>query len=127
MQRTHAVKAIRKHLNDQVEVIPIKDGAYRPLKPALTTVIEHEVPAIVQLRSCSLFMNITVFILKLQIRNHPDRFADEEICVKLSGDGARFSSSSSFLLLSFSLPGLASNALSGAGIGYFGVQQKAGG
>ena len=42
--RTHAVKAIRKQLNDQMEVIPIKDGAYRPLKPTLTTVIEHEVP-----------------------------------------------------------------------------------
>ena len=38
-----------------------------------------------------------------------------EICVKFSGDGARFSSSSSFLLLSFSLPGTATNVLSGAG------------
>ena len=35
--------------------------------------------------------------------------------MKFSGDGARFSSSSSFLLLSFSLPGTASNVLSGAG------------
>ena len=35
--------------------------------------------------------------------------------MKLSGDGARFSSSSSFLLLSFSLPGTASKVLSGAG------------
>ena len=47
-----------------------------------------------------------------------DKFADREleICVKFSGDGARFSSSSSFLLLSFYLPGTAAtNALSGAG------------
>lgn len=42
MQRTHAVKAVRKRLNDQVDVVPIKDGAHRPLKPTLTTVIEHE-------------------------------------------------------------------------------------
>ena len=51
------------------------------------------------------------------IQNDPDRFADKdlEICVKFSGDGARFSSSSSFLLLSFSLPGTAPNVLSGAG------------
>ena len=51
------------------------------------------------------------------MQSDPDRFADKdlEICVKFSGDGARFSSSSSFLLLSFSLPGTASNVLSGAG------------
>ena len=57
------------------------------------------------------------FLYTLQIRNDPDKFADREleICVKFSGDGARFSSSSSFLLLSFSLPGTATNVLSGAG------------
>ena len=38
--------------------------------------------------------------------------------VKISGDGARFSSSSSFLLLSFSLPGSSENVLSSAGIMY---------
>ena len=37
--------------------------------------------------------------------------------VKISGDGARFSSSS-FLLLSFSLPGSSENVLSSAGIMY---------
>ena len=37
------------------------------------------------------------------------------MCVKISGDGARFSSSLSFLLLSFSLPGTSENVLSGAG------------
>ena len=37
------------------------------------------------------------------------------MCVKISGDGARFSSSSSFLLLSFSFPGSSESVLSGAG------------
>ena len=51
MQRTHAVKAVRKQLNDQVDVVPIKDGAYRPLKPTLTTAIEHEVRVYLSLYS----------------------------------------------------------------------------
>ena len=39
----------------------------------------------------------------------------EPIKVKFSGDGARFSKSSNIFLLSFSLPGLQANVLSGAG------------
>ena len=51
MQLTHAVKDVRKQLNDQVDVVPIKDGAYRPLKPTLTTAIEHEVRVYLSLYS----------------------------------------------------------------------------
>jgi len=51
MQRTHAVKAVHKQLNDQVDVVPNKDGAYCPLKPTLTTVIEHEVHVYLSLSS----------------------------------------------------------------------------
>jgi len=36
-----------------VDVVPIKDGAYRPLKPTLTTVIEHEVHTYLSLYSPS--------------------------------------------------------------------------
>ena len=36
--------------------------------------------------------------------------------LKISGDGARFSSTSSFLIISFSLPGTSENVLSSAGI-----------
>ena len=39
-----------------------------------------------------------------------------EILVKITGDGGKFSSSLSFLLLSFSLPGTSENVLSSAGI-----------
>ena len=38
------------------------------------------------------------------------------VIVKLSGDGARFSKSSSFVLVSFSFPNLASNVLSASGM-----------
>ena len=38
------------------------------------------------------------------------------IMVKISGDGARFSKSSNLILMSFSLPELQKNILSGAGI-----------
>ena len=39
----------------------------------------------------------------------------EEITVKLSGDGAKFSSTSNFVLLSFSFPQCNTEALSGSG------------
>ena len=39
----------------------------------------------------------------------------EKIMVKISGDGAKFSSSSNFLLLEFSLPGTTENVLPSAG------------
>ena len=39
----------------------------------------------------------------------------DKISVKISGDGAKFSKSSQFVLLSFSLPFLSSSSLSGYG------------
>ena len=30
-------------LNDKVEIVSLKDGAYRPLKSTLATILEHEV------------------------------------------------------------------------------------
>ena len=45
----------------------------------------------------------------------PQREGVDSVQVKISGDGARFSSSSSFLHLSFSLPGTSENVLSSAG------------
>ena len=43
LQRSHVVNSIRKQLNDKVEIVSLKDGAYRPLKPTLATILEHEV------------------------------------------------------------------------------------
>ena len=45
----------------------------------------------------------------------PEREGVDSVRIKISGDGAPFSSSSSFLLLSFSLPGTSENVLSSAG------------
>ena len=40
----------------------------------------------------------------------------DKVMVKISGDGAKFSKSSDFLLLTFSLPGTTENVLSSAGM-----------
>ena len=45
-----------------------------------------------------------------------DSVQDTPVTVKLRGDGACFSSTSSFVLLSFSFPHLSSNALSASGM-----------
>ena len=43
LQRSHVVKSIRKQLNDKVEIVSLNDGAYRPLKRTLATILEYEV------------------------------------------------------------------------------------
>ena len=49
---------------------------------------------------------------------YPEHFQESCIIkVKLSGDGAKFSKSSNFIILSFSLPVLKSKVLSGSGNG----------
>ena len=40
------VKALQKELNDSVEIVSVTDGAYRPLKATLSTIIAHEVQSI---------------------------------------------------------------------------------
>ena len=60
--------------------------------------------------SCILLL---VGILVMQVT---DVGSVDKIMVKISGDGAKFSSLSSFLLLTFSLPGTSENVLSSAGM-----------
>jgi len=43
LQRTHVVKGVRKQLNEKVELVSLQDGAYRPIKPTLATILTHEV------------------------------------------------------------------------------------
>ncbi len=43
LQRSHVVKGVRVRLNEEVEIVHIEGGAYRPLKPTLVTVLEYEV------------------------------------------------------------------------------------
>ena len=52
----------------------------------------------------------------MQIKNHPESFpGDKLILIKLSGDGARFSRTSNFILLSFSILNKQSEVLCGSG------------
>ena len=39
MQRTHVVKGVQKQLNDEVELVSLQDGAYRPIKPTVATIL----------------------------------------------------------------------------------------
>lgn len=56
------------------------------------------------------------------METEPEKFADSSpIQVKLSGNGARFSRTSNFILLSFSFPSLKSDVLSGRGENIFNV------
>lgn len=53
----------------------------------------------------------------MQMQKNPSLIEQNTaIMVKISGDGARFSKSSNLILMSFALPQLQENILSGAGI-----------
>ena len=43
LQRSYTVKVVQKELNPSVEVVPVADGAYQPLKATLSTILAHEV------------------------------------------------------------------------------------
>ena len=55
-----------------------------------------------------------LYVLQLKDADTPA----SPVIVKLSGDGARFSKSSSFVLFSFSFPTLSSNVLAASGMLY---------
>ena len=95
------MKSLRQKLNAEVEVISVPNGAYRPFLETLSAVIEHMV------RHCNSTLCARAYIHRLLL--HVPEGVDR-ITVKISGDGAKFSSSSHFLL-SFSLPGMCENVL----------------
>jgi hypothetical protein len=50
------------------------------------------------------------------VKTYPDVFTSEmPVYIKLSGDGAKFSRSSNYILLSFSFPSCNTDVLSGSG------------
>ena len=61
-------------------------------------------------------MSCVLLLVGILVMQVTDRGNVDKIMVKISGDGAKFSSSSSFLLLTFSLPGTSENVLSSAGM-----------
>ena len=106
LQRSHLVKSLRTKLNAEVDVVSVPNGAYRSFTETLSSVVKQVVR---KTRSCVLMF---VGILVMQVT---DVDGVDKVTVKISGDGAKFSSSSSFLLLTFSLPGTLENVLSSAG------------
>ena len=61
-----------------------------------------------------MFLLISDFMAS-QIQKNPEIGHETRVQVKIGGDGARFSHTSSFILFSFSFPGTAKNVLSGHG------------
>jgi hypothetical protein len=60
-------------------------------------------------------MSCVLVLVGVLIMQITDVDSVDKVMVKISGDGAKFSSSSSFLLLTFSLPGTSENVLASAG------------
>ena len=46
LQRSYAVKSVRKRLNSEVEIVRVENGAFRPLKATLSTFLTHIVSAL---------------------------------------------------------------------------------
>ena len=99
------MKSLRARLNAEVDVVSVPNGAYRSFKETLSSVVKQVVRNVMHFIACR--------ILVMQVT---DAGSVDKIMVKISGDGAKFSSSSSFLLLTFSLPGTSENVLSSAGV-----------
>ena len=56
------------------------------------------------------------FHLYFQVKTYPNVFTSEKpVYIKLSGDGAKFSQSSNYILLSFSFPSCDTDVLAGSG------------
>ena len=99
------MKGLRSKLNSEVDVSVGGSGAYRSLKETLTSALRHVVSYMKIVYSIIIGTNVSI----------PDQENAGQVRVKISGDGAKFSRSSSFVLLSFSLPGTDENVLSGSG------------
>ena len=99
------VKSLHTRLNAEVDVVSVPNGAYRSFKE---TVVCCEARCKENEMLILIFVNAVV----MQVA---DVEGVDKIMVKISRDGAKFSSSSSFLLLSFSLPGTTEIVLSSAG------------
>ena len=106
------MKSLRTRLNAEVDVVSVPNGAYRSFTETLSSVVKQ----VVRKTNNIMYFLLLVGVLVMQVT---DVGSVDKIMVKISGDGAKFSSSSSFLLLTFSLPGTSENVLSSAGMCMF--------
>ena len=111
---SHHIKNSRKELNDHIEINRLSgpfEGTYRSLE----TCIEVEAAKLVFNLPVKITHNCTCISFSMQMESVHDTFNDSTIRVKLSGYGIRFSRTSNFVLLSFSLLADRAKILSGSG------------
>ena len=99
------MKSLRTRLNAEVDVVSVPDSAYRSFKETRSSVVKQVVR-----KTNNIMYLLLVRILVMQVT---DVGSVDKIMVKVSGDGAKFSSSS---FLTFFLPGTSENVLSSAGM-----------
>ena len=111
LPRSYLLKKAHKELSASIEIEAIPHGAVRPFKSTLAAALAVEVNIIIMHKVVN---SSLLYVLQLKDADTPA----SPIIVKLSGDGARFSKSSSFVLFSFSFPTLSSNVLAASGMLY---------
>ncbi len=91
LPRLYKVKNARTAITHEIELVPLpgRNGAYRPIKNCLALVLSRKLGTCKELQS--------------------------SVQVKFSGDGARFTRSASYVLLSFSFPSPSTDVLAGSG------------
>ena len=99
--RSYKVKATRRDISSSVELLPLPSpyvGAYRSFKTCIEPILAQKV------------INILEY-------NNSTQLSDCQLLssVQRSGDGASFSKSTSYILLSFSFPSLCKDVLAGTG------------
>ena len=93
-----------------------KTRSIRQIQRACVIVSTRDVTQCVRSLNFNSYLRKTTYFL-WQMDSDPDLFTEDSLIqVKLSGDGARFSRTSNFILLSFSFPSLGLDVLSGRGI-----------
>jgi hypothetical protein len=116
LPRLHHVKHLRKEMNTHVKSVrlnPPYQGCYRPVRALVSATLESTVSKKKLVFSCHMSLAHPFNYSQLKKTTQPH---GEKVVLKFSGDGTAFSSTSSFVFLSFSFPTLAPDALAASGI-----------
>ena len=120
LPRSYKIKGLRGAMSRDVSVVRLGEGfhgAYRPFEDLLALCLAREVG--VEFHSYHMKSSqVVVFcvLIILQFERNPEQLSSQgSVYVKLSGDGARFSKSTSLIFLTFSFPFLAKDVLAGSG------------
>ena len=116
LPRLHHVKELRKELNTHVKPIrldPPYMGCYRHVRALVSATLETTVSRERLVSAYSISQAHLSVGSQLQKTTNPP---SGKVVLTLSGDGTSFSSTSSFVFLSFSFPNLASDTLAASGI-----------